>query len=105
MFLAAVDAGMVRNEDDVPVLKIVISLIETANVRIIKLFFEHDRVRAHFLETPGIEMMLNGINGAVAGFGSERISDGAKSVMDSEYVENRLKRAFEPRFDLIPEEV
>lgn len=105
VFLAAVDAGMVRNEDDVPVLKIVISLIETANVRIIKLFFEHDRVRAHFLETPGIEMMLNGINGAVAGFGSERISDGAKSVMDSEYVENRLKRAFEPRFDLIPEEV
>ena len=49
-------------------------------------------------------MMLNGINGAVAGFGSERIADGAKSVMDSEYVENRLKRAFEPRFDLMPED-
>ena len=105
VFLAAVDASMIRNEDEVPVLKIVISLIETANVRIIKLFFEHDRVRAHFLETPGIEMLLNGISSAVAGLGSERIMDGAKNVIDSEYVENRLKRAFEPRFDLIPEEI
>lgn len=105
VFLAAVDASMIRNEDDVPVLKIVISLIETANVRIIKLFFEHDRVRAHFLETPGVEMLLNGISSAIAGLGSERIMDGAKNVIDSEYVENRLKRAFEPRFDLIPEEI
>lgn len=105
VFLAAADACMIRNEDDVPVLKIVLSFIETANVRIIKLFFEHNRVRAHFLETPGIEMMLDGINNAVAGFGSERITDGAKSVIDSEYVENRLKRAFEPRFDLQPEEM
>lgn len=103
VFLAAVDAGMIRNEDDVPVLKVSIALIETANVRIIKIFFEHDRVRTHFLETPGIEMLLNGINSAVVGLGSERIADGAKTVMDSEYVENRLMRTFEPRFELEPE--
>lgn len=103
-YLAAVNAVMIRNEDNVPVLKVELSLIETANTRIIKFFFEQTRVRVQFLESPGIEMMLNGIESMMSRSVAPAMVTSAMAAIDQDYVECKIKKAFEPVFDLIPVE-
>lgn len=93
---------MIRNEDDVPVLKLMLFFIETSNVRIIKIWFDKKSVHTQFYETPGIGMMLEGIDSVVAGVSAPAVVTSAMAVLDEEYIENKLKAAFDPEAELKP---
>lgn len=59
IFLAAVSAKAVLNEDDELVLKLTVHYLELSSVRILKFFFHHDHsLEVQFTETPGIRLVF-----------------------------------------------
>ena len=85
-------AAFTANEDDVPVLKIRVSFLESANARIIKLFFYGDRVVSRWEESPGTAYLteaLASVRQQVALVGS------LLSRIGEDLVVYRLRRAFE----------
>lgn len=79
-YLAAVQGVFTRDEDGTQVLKIDIAFLEEAVRRKMKIFFEEDEIRVHFDETPGKELIKEGLGGILKDVSSNPFLNGIKDL-------------------------
>ena len=97
-YRVAVRGSFAKDEDDTPVLKLRISFLETADIRMLKLFFKGDEVVLEWNEKPGYKyamtamgtlramVMQNPIAGTIAG----------NITKDKGYLDYLVRHAIEP---------
>ena len=92
-----------ENEDGLPVLKLRIAYLELANERRIKLFVQPDGgLLTEWFETPGRDMMNEGIATVVSGSGKSRLKDLLLPGGDNDYLQYRVTRTLEPKIPARP---
>lgn len=78
------------NEDDIMVLKIVLSFIETTNQRLIKFFFFREHLVVEMDEKPGLYSILEGVS-QVLKYPTDI------PLLEAEYTQFRLEKSIAPR--------
>ncbi len=87
-----------QNEDNIPVLKIRLSFLETAHVRLMKCFFEEDGLRLVFDEKPGVDCIRKAMS-------DQRILQAALNSKNGDVIHFFLQRAFTPELFLKEKEL
>lgn len=88
-----VSARFVIDENGTPVLKVRVSFLETANSRIIKLFFHDDRLVTRWSESPGKTYLTDALQSLKEQLPLVKAAFG---VMDEELLLFRIDRVLEP---------
>lgn len=92
-FKIGVLSKLTKDEDDVTVLKILISFAEQANVRIIKIFFVDDKkIKAEFSENPSLESIFT----QVVGEDSALVTAKLPAMNTPEYMRYRFDKFVAP---------
>ncbi|SFR80406.1 serine hydrolase domain-containing protein [Anaeromicropila populeti] len=92
IYEAATACRFVKNEDDVLVLKVMVSFLETSNSRVFKFFFEKDKVLIRCDEIPKISSIMEGISMIVNNNRSGKFD----SIANSDFVQYKLIKIIEP---------
>ena len=96
VYEVAVTAGFTTDEDDNPVLKVMLPFIEHSDGRMIKLhFLPEGRVMMRFFEFPGGRIMGDGLDFAMDSVG-EFLAGQISSRVDMELIKDLVDSAFEP---------
>lgn len=89
-----------QNEDDVPVLKVRISFLESSHARLIKFFFEENGLRLKMDEMPGVGCLQLAVSNATEGDNPSRLLQTVVKSKSSDVIAYLLRRAFQPEIFL-----
>ncbi len=92
-----------QNEDNVPVLKVRLSFLESSHARLIKFFFEEDGLRLKMDEMPGVGCLQLAVSNATEGDNPSRLLQTVVKSKSSDVIAYLLRRAFQPEI-FLPEE-
>ncbi len=92
-----------HNEDNVPVLKVRLSFLESSHARLIKFFFEEDGLRLKCDEAPGLGCLQLAIANATEGDNPSRLLQTVLKSKSSDVIAYLLRRALQPEI-FLPEE-
>lgn len=92
-----------QNEDNVPVLKVRLSFLESSHARLIKFFFEEDGLRLRMDEMPGVGCIQLAVSNATEGDNPSRLLQTVVKSKSSDVIAYLLRRAFQPEI-FLPEE-
>ncbi len=89
-----------QNEDNVPVLKVRLSFLESSHSRLIKFFFEEDGLRLKMDEMPGVGCLHLAVSNATEGDNPSRLLQTVVKSKSSDVIAYLLRRAFQPEIFL-----
>ncbi len=89
-----------QNEDNVPVLKVRLSFLESSHARVIKFFFEEDGLRLKMDEMPGVGCLQLAVSNATEGDNPSRLLQTVVKSKSSDVIAYLLRRAFQPEIFL-----
>ena len=92
-----------QNEDNIPVLKVRVSFLESSHARLIKFFFEEDGLRLKMDEMPGVGCLQLAVSNATEGDNPSRLLQTVVKSKSSDVIAYLLRRAFQPEI-FLPEE-
>jgi CubicO group peptidase (beta-lactamase class C family) len=92
-----------QNEDNVPVLKVRFSFLETAHARTVKFFFEEDGLRLKFDEAPGVGLLHTAVSTATEGDNPSRLLQTVLKSKSSDVIAYLLRRTMQPEI-FLPEQ-
>ena len=92
-----------QNEDNVPVLKLRLSFLESSHTRLIKFFFEEDGLRLRMDELPGVGCLTLAITNATEGDNPSRLLQTVVKSKSSDVIAYLLRRALQPEI-FLPEQ-
>jgi len=99
VYECAVSGRLMRNEDDLPLLKLDLAFTENASSRQIRLLFEGDCVTAHFSETPNETFVFAFVDFFAGEMLNKKITDFIASASDGNFLSNlktKGKQIFAP---------
>ncbi|MEG1651159.1 MAG: serine hydrolase [Oscillospiraceae bacterium] len=92
-----VSGDFVRNEDGIPVLKLLIAFLEIPNERIIKIYFDSDsEITVKWKENPGRECVIAGVKSIFASSADTKLLNSITGSLDSAFPAYLIKSVFEP---------
>lgn len=94
---AAVSGRLTTDEDDVPVLKLRVDFLETANARLMKLFFRGDKLDVIWSESPGKKYLIDSYSSLLENAETNALVKGVLALSDENQVEQRISAVFEPK--------
>lgn len=89
-----------QNEDNVPVLKVRLSFLESSHARLIKFFFEEDGLRLKFDEAPGVDCLHLAVSNATEGDNHSRLLQTVLKSKSSNVIAYLLRRTMQPEIFL-----
>ena len=92
-----------QNEDNVPVLKVRLSFLESPHARLLKFYFEEDGLRLKFDESPGIGLLSMAVTNATEGDNPSRLLQTVLKSKSSDVIAYLLRRAIQPEI-FLPEQ-
>lgn len=101
-YMVGVTGRLCKNEDDVLVLKVRLSFVETANSRFIKFrFVSDDKIEAEFYEQPSEKYLSVALDCTVKEYKNIRFLDPVIAKLDSDFIEYKVQSTFHPRLTAI----
>lgn len=85
------------DEDDTLVLKLAMPFIETSNTRFLKVFFYKDKIITEWNESPGMNLILEGIDSVVGALSKNNFINNIVSKGSSDYIMYKIRSSIEPR--------
>ncbi|MGN0204115.1 MAG: serine hydrolase domain-containing protein, partial [Coprococcus sp.] len=96
-YRTAVLGRFTHDEDNHLVLKLEIAFTETSSCRLIKCFFDEDKIRIILDELPHMQDIVNELEKILGpNTGMEFLTDSMKGISDLEYTQYRMKKIFKP---------
>ena len=71
--------------------------IETSNTRFLKVFFYKDKIITEWNESPGMNLILTGIDSVVGTFSKKNFINNIMSKGNSDYIMYKIRSSIEPR--------
>ena len=84
------------DEDEHLVLKLRCSFLEQSGSRLIKIYFNGNQLRVKFSESPGKEILLEGLSSVVEEASKKRFLEAVIARFDGDYLVYRIESSFDP---------
>jgi len=95
-YITGIHGYFSTDEDENLVLRVRISFIETSSSRFLKFVFSGDELMLKFSETPGRRFVRTYLDTLEKELASKRLLETILSIVDNDYLDYKIERAFEP---------
>jgi hypothetical protein len=95
-YITGIHGYFSTDEDENLVLRVRISFIETSSSRFLKFVFSGDELMLKFSETPGRRFVRTYLDTLEKELASKRLLETIRSIVDNDYLDYKIERAFEP---------